>query len=736
MTEIMVYSQCKGGRQAVALTPLKQPIHKFFSKFNNPKIIKQEECEGLLEEQIKEIYKESAGYFCIGCATQRNKDLMDHATMLVIDGDHGKDELAPLGSVARNLDNLKLTYLIHSSWTQGRWRLILPLLHPIEKKDLKTVGKAFVQKLNELSLDIEYVNENANISQPWFYPVILEGADYTVKRNITTEQLDPLDYLFEEEIKETKKFDKEEGLRKILDAEEVHTTTNQIIMSMLAYGIPAIQVQTTVQGMLLAAKHELEQKGNYSRSKDIDDRIKDLTRSITGAVKKLENKIELPILKEEKVNDFELPWPPGLIGELANHFYERANFPVKEVAICTALGIVAGVGGRTYNINRMGINLYLTLLMRTGMGKDSIQKHVTQILDKFPQGESFLGSKTFTSGKALAQELRTARAKLCVFTEAGFMYRASAGNQESLQRNILDLYTKSGKDDLTLGEKYSSDEGSVGKMRAPSLTIINESTPEIFQQTMLARDANNTGERARMLAFNVVCPKPYMNRNAGPIVLSDRMLNNFQDLFNRSTQNQVKDNPDVLDIPIPEGYYDIMDKYTDRYNLAISSQKLLEATCLTRVYEKVLRLCGVLAAFENPTDPTVSREQFEWALHCIEYELATVYSLTGADSEMSFHQQVIGPQIIRLLKDQGPKHTVNPELHRKYRFTLSSLHVMLQQKAEVKAYLGHLATIKDTMNLVQYFIDIGYLTAPKDIGRNRRVCEVTQSFLNIFNTEE
>ena len=741
MPQTMKYSVCTGGREAVALKPQARPIFQFFAIFSKPKIISKEETTGLTDDQIKNIYKESAGYFTLGHAVQRSKDLMSDVTMIVIDGDHGVEgPLSKLETVHHFLSSSNIIHLIHSSWTEGRWRLILPLESVLAKDELEVVTRGVCAWLQDAGINIAWVKENAIISQPWFRPVICEGDSYTIHRLQVGELLDP--FRFTERMSENYKrkyFNKEEAIKKILDGEELHHTTNQMIMSMIAYGLPVPEVQASVQGMLVALRHEFAEKGDASRAKEIEDRIKDLPRSITGALKKIENKnkIELPdIVADEEAEVFKLTWPPGVLGELAQLMFEKSVYPIKEVSIVSALGLIAGVGGRTYNVNRSGINLYLTLLMRTGMGKDAIQKFIAQVLGEYKgSGQSFLGAKTYTSGKALAEDLRLHRARLCVFTEAGFMYRTSSGNTESLQRNILDYYSKSGRDDFAMPERYSDSIASIQELRSPALTIINESTPEIFNQTMKHRDAVNTGERARMLAFNVNHRKPYINPNHSKFKLTPILQNKFDVFFRMCKVNQQKDTPEVLEIVPPIDYYDIINKYVDKENAAWENGSNLEATCLTRVGEKLNRLMGCLAAIESPGRPVITQEMVDWALHLIEYELATVYNFVGADSENAFYRDIVAPLIVTLLKDQGPKDTHDPQSHKRNQFSVSHLNKIFTQRKVVAQYLGHECRVEDTLMLLKYFIDLGYIYEPRAIGQKRRVCEVTPAFLEIFHTD-
>ena len=54
--------------------------------------------------------------------------------------------------------------------------------------------------------------------------------------------------------------------------------------------------------------------------------------------------------------------PPGLVGEIAQFIYAQAPRPVAEIALAGALGLMAGIVGRAYNISGTGLNQYVLLL--------------------------------------------------------------------------------------------------------------------------------------------------------------------------------------------------------------------------------------------------------------------------------------------------------------------------------------------------------------------------------------
>lgn len=71
--------------------------------------------------------------------------------------------------------------------------------------------------------------------------------------------------------------------------------------------------------------------------------------------------------------------PPGLVGEIAQFIYAQAPRPVPEIALAGALGMVAGIAGRAYNVSGTGLNQYTLLLAPTGTGKEAIASGIDKL---------------------------------------------------------------------------------------------------------------------------------------------------------------------------------------------------------------------------------------------------------------------------------------------------------------------------------------------------------------------
>ena len=113
---------------------------------------------------------------------------------------------------------------------------------------------------------------------------------------------------------------------------------------------------------------------------DIDGLRNQLNEAIEAKQKKdlqeaksLQNRIEPEQGQAPKTEDLKpskdvYSVPPGLVGEIAQFIYAQAPRPVPEISLAGALGMIAGIVGRAYNISGTGLNQYTLLLAPTGTG--------------------------------------------------------------------------------------------------------------------------------------------------------------------------------------------------------------------------------------------------------------------------------------------------------------------------------------------------------------------------------
>lgn len=247
-----------------------------------------------------------------------------------------------------------------------------------------------------------------------------------------------------------------------------------------------------------------------------------------------------------------VPFPPGLLGDIAQFIYEAAPRPVREIALAGAIGLMAGVCGRAYNVSATGLNQYVLLLAPTGTGKEAMASGVERLMTYVQRGgltqeaglaampavREFIGPAEISSGQALVKYIGKARSFVSIVGEFGLtMQRLShpraSSSEIQLKKMLLDLFNKSGHGNVLRPTIYSDKEKNTDDVMSPALTILGESTPETYyanvDETLIA-----DGLLPRFLAIEYTGPRPALNEGHAHVVPSLELIKGFSDLCDNS----------------------------------------------------------------------------------------------------------------------------------------------------------------------------------------------------------
>lgn len=324
-----------------------------------------------------------------------------------------------------------------------------------------------------------------------------------------------------------------------------------------------------------------------------------------------------------------MPKPPGLIGEIADYIYSSASRPVAEIAMAAAMGLVAGIAGRAYNISRVGLNQYIVLIAKTGTGKEEIGKGIDAIFNairKFsPQADGFQGPAAFASGQGLYRVLTDKPVFVSVLGEFGMtlagMGKARPGDaMHTLKRAMLDIYNKSGIGSSLKSTAYSDKEKNTSIVQAPNLTFVGESTPEEFYKA-LDESAVMDGFVPRLMLIEYKGDRPALNDNAG-FPPPDALIAKLAALANTAvTASQQPEGAVAYSIPQNEDARLLLRQFNDEIDKRF--QGLPDGPArqiLNRAHLKALKLAGLLAVGVNYIAPVVTLSEAEWAVNFVRRE--------------------------------------------------------------------------------------------------------------------
>lgn len=316
--------------------------------------------------------------------------------------------------------------------------------------------------------------------------------------------------------------------------------------------------------------------------------------------------------------------PPGLVGEFAQFIYEKSTGPVAEIAIAGALGFMAGICGRSYNISDTGLNLYLYVLASTGTGKEApaaaIDAVMSGVVKFIPKAASFVGPSEIQSPQALNKYLMRSQTKSFLVRWGEFGLRLPQMHSKyanpalgGLKTMLLDLFAKSGKN-RTMGESiYSEKEKTVDSIISPAVSIFGETTPERFYEN-LSEDMITEGFLSRWVGIEYCGPSPAYNENHNSAKPSDDLINKFANVISYSlSRNEAPQ--DVGMTPQADDYLRRFKCY-EREQVA-NSNKEVYRNLWNRAHLISMKIAALVAIGQSFFDPVISENDAKWAVEIV-----------------------------------------------------------------------------------------------------------------------
>ena len=319
------------------------------------------------------------------------------------------------------------------------------------------------------------------------------------------------------------------------------------------------------------------------------------------------------------------PFPPGLLGEIAQFFLDQAPRQVPDIALAGAIAFMAGICGRAYNISGTGLNQYVLMLAQTGVGKDAvadgIAKLTAAVQTQVPSIIDFKGPGELVSAPGLIKWLDKKSCMLSIVGEFGKKLQEMASDRASphlqgLSRALLQMYSKSGNGSVFDPMAYSDREKNTGTIQSPSLTIFGESVPDNFYDS-LDESLISDGLLPRFLIFEYKGERAYLNKNASTVVPSFSLIqsvcNLVANVLSTNTQHQKVNHVQSL----PEALIRINDFDTWTTDTMNTSDGEVYRHLWNRAHLKAHKLAALRAVGMNYLEPIITLEEINWAIDIV-----------------------------------------------------------------------------------------------------------------------
>lgn len=441
-------------------------------------------------------------------------------------------------------------------------------------------------------------------------------------------------------------------------------------------------------------------RGRQANTANIEEYVKRIAEETAAAQRKaltegLTNPVAVRVDGQDVITSLDdlpepekISWPPGRAGDIARFIYQSSMRPVPEVAIVSALGLLAGICGKAFMIPQSGLNMYIILVARSGVGKEAMHSGISHIVNSVrttvPSIMNFVTFADFVSGPALSKYVAENSSVLHINGEWGRKLKGIAANDMvgplmSLRTIMTNLYQKSGPASIVGGMSYSNKDNNTQSVEGVAYSMIGETTPGTFYDS-LTDSMMEDGFMSRFLVVEYNGKRPELNRAA--IITPDKKLlddiaaltSHALTLNSRHTNQSVSASPEAGEM---------LNKFDRECDSAINeNENESKRQMWNRAHLKACRLAALLAVADNWLNPVVEVSHAEWAIRLIRMDIAMFDSkFSGGDIGRGDSTQI--RKMMAVMRDYAVKkvpdsYKQHPEMQSRGVVTRAYLQVRLQ----------------------------------------------------------
>lgn len=326
-----------------------------------------------------------------------------------------------------------------------------------------------------------------------------------------------------------------------------------------------------------------------------------------------------------------MAWPPGLAGQIAYFIYQSAPRPIKEVAIVSALGFLAGVCGKAFSIPQSGLNLYITLIARSAVGKEAMHTGISALIksaaSRQPPVMRFVEFTDFASGPALRKGVAANPSFVNVVGEWGKKLKRLSKDDDrdtpmtQLRTVMTDLYQKSGPQSIVGGITYSNKDSNIASVAGVAYSMIGESTPGTFYES-LTQSMMEDGFLSRFIIVDYLGDRPPLNPS--PAREPSKALGDaVADLCTHAMT--LLDRQDNVMVSRTNESSVLMERFEKECDAQINgTTDEMWRQMWNRASLKMMRVSALLAVAENWLNPIIDVKHVEWSLELIRRDIAVM----------------------------------------------------------------------------------------------------------------
>lgn len=435
-----------------------------------------------------------------------------YAIVLDFENKPNQHRITTIDDVRQELKDIQ--FFAHSSysnsWELPRFRVVIPLLHPVSHKDWPFVFAGFVSRIAHLpGLDLSC----KSAARAFFYPATSE-SNIEIYQAITN----PGKLLNPDEIERMLSgvpatlLVKQEGRNNKLVAMATAKLKEEIPFEQLVQELVEYDAKNHEKPLFTDAQEGYRNGANSGAAR----LVLNVARSLGIDPFQKPTVIEfIPEAKEDQENQEEkirplsksLLTPPGLVGDLAKHILDTAIKPQPELALAAAFSACGALMGRKIQSewgNRT--NLYFLCLAETGAGKDHMRSVIKSAYTHAELETRII--EDLASEVGLVSALAIEPSSLLLIDEFGKFLQATnsprASHLYAINRLLLTLYSSANQ--LFVGKKYKQSENNIN-IQEPCLNLVGITTPKSFFSS-ISQDSLEDGFLNRFICLQSSNPNP------------------------------------------------------------------------------------------------------------------------------------------------------------------------------------------------------------------------------------
>lgn len=352
--------------------------------------------------------------------------------------------------------------------------------------------------------------------------------------------------------------------------------------------------------------------------------------------------------------------PPGMIRDLAFHFYWGTRYPLAEVAMLSGIMMFATAAQRAYcGQGNAALNLYVMLLAKSSAGKQPLVEGIPHVLNQL--GNAFtrhwVGEQR--SEPALAKTLKECNRLTMVKSEAsGWMTSMTDGAGQGWQVQVAGALTKLwslGGSFWTQSRTVNSDDKDLIQVTRPCFSIVAETQPGSFwDQLKSAGTISGFVPRWLILEVHRDSIQDDIRRYSTLQKMPGTMLASLKELFTEMERRDIENTP-VQNVELTPEADDIFTEYcnTCRKISLDADDKDPKAALTGKFAENALRLATLLAVSADwkNRECMVEVSHIIWAIrfveHCGQNTLEKMGS-AGGDVSVAARYETVWHQIKKI----------------------------------------------------------------------------------------